>query len=112
MDPTQTSTLVIAPPMRPAGPGCGQLLLPAGPGVGGEPFLPTIAGRGIHLPPLLRRAQNDGLAALAGPCGGSQAGAPTPAGHGVDGRLSQATFELQPLGAPALSLSTQGFGIN
>src|ERR1035437_7777448 len=110
MDPTQTSTLVSAPPMRPAGPGCGQLLLPTGPGVGGEPLLPAIVGRGIYPPSLLWRAQNDGLAAHAAPCGGSQAGAAPAAGHGFDGRLSQAPFELQPIGPQAISLFAEELG--
>ena len=73
--------------MRAAGPGCGQLLLPSGPGVGGEPFLPAIAGRGIYTTPFLRRAQNDDVAAFAALCGGSQAGAAAVASHGFDGRF-------------------------
>ena len=101
MDSTQTSTVVSAPPMRPVGASRGQLLLPSCPGVGGEPFLPAFAGRGIYPPSVLRRAQNDRLAAITVLCGGSQAGAPTLAGHGVDGHLSQAAFEFQSRGAQA-----------
>src|SRR6266852_4109880 len=99
MDPTPTSTFVSAPPMRAAGPGCGQLLLPSDTGVGGKPFLPAIAGRGIYPPSLLRGAQDDDLATIAAPCRGSQAGAAPAAGRGFDGRLSQTAFESQPPGA-------------
>src|SRR5258708_35860853 len=110
MDPTQTSRLVSAPPMRAAGPGCGQLLLPSDTGVGRKPFLPAIAGRGIYPPSLLRRAQDDGLATIAAPCSGSQAGAAPAAGHGFDGRLSQAAFEPQLPGAQAVSLFVDRLG--
>ena len=82
-------------------PGGGQLLLPSGPGVGGEPFLPAIAGRGIYATPFLRRAQNDrfwlrlqqhyavgsrsGCGGCCGPCG-------------LDGRLSRKPrLSLNPL---------------
>jgi hypothetical protein len=110
MDPTPPSPVVRAAPMRAAGPGCGQLLLPGGSGVGGEPFLSAIAGRGIYAPSLLRGAQNDGLAALAALRGGAKAGAAAVAGHGFDGGLSQAAFESQPLGTQAVSLFAQGLG--
>src|SRR5271166_3982857 len=110
MDSTPPSPIVRAAPMRAAGPGCGQLLLPSGSGVAGEPFLPAIARRGIYTTPLLWGAQNDDVAAFATLCGGSQAGAPVAAQHGVDGRLSQAALEPQPLGAQALSLFAQGLG--
>src|SRR5208282_6245833 len=110
MDPTSPSSIVRAAPMRAAGPGCGQLLLPSGPGVGGESFLPAIVGRGIYTTPILWRAQNDHVAASATLCRGSQAGAAAVAGHGFDGRLSQAAFESQPLGAQAVSLFAQGSG--
>src|ERR1035441_4868926 len=110
MDPTPPSSIVRAAPMCAAGPGCGHLLLPSGAGVGGEPFLPAIAGRGIYTAPILWRAQNDDVAAFAALCGGSQAGASVAAKHGFDGRLSQAALEPQSLGAQALSLFAQRFG--
>jgi hypothetical protein len=110
MDPTPPSSIVRAAPMRAAGPGSGQLLLPGRSRVGGEPFLPAIAGRGIYTTPLLRGAQNDGVAALATLCGGSQTGAAAAASHGFDGRLCQTAFESQSLGAQAFPLFTEGFG--
>src|SRR5208282_6297665 len=109
MDSTPSFSIVRAAPMRVAGPGCGQLLLPSGPGVGGEPFLSAIAGRGIYTTPLLRGAQNDHVAALAALCGGTQTGAAAAAGHGFDGRLSQAAFESQSLGAQAFPEFAQRF---
>jgi len=45
------SPIVRAAPMRAAGPGRSQLLLPARRGDAGEPFLPAIAGRGVHPTP-------------------------------------------------------------
>src|SRR5208283_1707219 len=48
--------------------------------------------------------------ALAALCGGSQTGAAAVAGHGFDGRLSQAAFESQPLGAQAFPVFAEGFG--
>src|ERR1017187_5315445 len=104
MDPTPPSSVVRAAPVCIAGPGCGQLLLPRRFGVGGEPFLPAAVGRGIYAPSLLRRAQNDGLAALAALRGGSQAGAAAAAGNGFDGHLSQTAFGSQPAGAQAIPL--------
>jgi hypothetical protein len=107
MDPTPPSSIVRAEPMRADGLGCGQLLLPRGPGVGGEPFLPAIAGRGIYTTPVLRRAQNDDVAAFAALRGGSQTGAPVAAEHGSDGGLSQAALESQSIGAQAFPLFAQ-----
>src|ERR1700756_1618739 len=107
MDPAPIKTPVRAPPMRAAGPGPGQLLLPGGAGVGAEPPVPALAGRGIYPPSILRGAQDDGVAAPATPCGGSQAGAAPVAEHGVNGRLSQAALEPESPGAQALSLSAQ-----
>ena len=110
MDSTPPSRIIRAEPVRAAGPGAGQLLLPSGAGVGGEPGLSALAGRGIYPASVLWGAQNDGLAAVAGPCGGAQTGAATAAGHGFDGGVSQAPLEPQPLGPPAVSLFVEGVG--
>src|SRR5258707_11301620 len=106
MDPSQKFTVVGEAPVRSAGPGFGQLLLPTGSRVRREPLLSAFARRGIHSASFLRRAQNDGLAAITTLCGGAQACATAVASNGFDGGLSQATFELQPTGTQALSLFT------
>src|SRR3974390_406323 len=108
MDSSPTPTVVSASAMRTAGSGCGQLLLPREAGVGGESLLPAIARRGIYPSSLLRRAQDDALAALAAPCSGSQTSASSVAGDGFDGRLSQAAFEPQSSSPQAFSVSAQG----
>ena len=98
MGPAPPSPVVRAAPMRAAGPGAGQLLLPRHPGVGREPVPPTPAGRGIYPASLLWGAQNDGLAALAAAGGGAQARALPAACPGPAGRVSPAALKPQPLG--------------
>src|SRR5271169_5636097 len=110
MDPSPKFTVVGEAPVRAAGPGFGQLLLPAGPRVRREPLLSAFARRGIHSASFLRRAQNDGLAAITTLCGGAEASAAALTGDGFDGGVSQATFELQSTGPQALSLFAQRHG--
>src|SRR6266581_4919700 len=110
MDSTQTFTAVGPAAMCLIGNGGGQLLLPGGARVGGEPSLPALARRGVYAASFLWRAQNDGLVAIAALCGGTKAGAAIAASHGFDGCLSQATFESQSLAPQALSLLVEGVG--
>src|SRR5208283_3126543 len=110
MDSTHPSRFDRAAAMRPAGLGGGELLLPSRSGVGGEPFISAIVGRGIYAASLLRGAQDDRLAAFTTPCGGPQTGAAPVAGDGFDGRVSQTAVELQSLGAPAFSVFAQRVG--
>src|SRR4051812_20551579 len=110
MDSTQTFTAVDPAAMWLVRNGNSQLLLPGGARVSGEPLLPALARRGVYAASLLWRAQNDVLAAIAALCGGTQAGAPIAASHGLDGRLSQATFESQSLAPQAVSLLVEGVG--
>src|SRR2546428_14011007 len=100
MDHPQTSTLVGATAVSTAGPGSGQLLLPGRTGVGGESALHALAGPGVYRSSVLRSAEDDGRVAATGLCCRAQAGAPPAPGDGAEGRLSQASFEPESIGAP------------
>src|ERR1019366_2888103 len=110
MDYSQTSSLVGAAAVPTAGPGSGQLLLSSRAGVGGQSALHAIAGSGIYRSSLLRSAEDDGLVATAGACRGAQAGAAPAPCDGADGGVSEAAFEPQSIGLPALSVSVEGPG--
>src|SRR5687767_3169955 len=68
-----------------------ELLLRAGHRVAGESRADAAARRAIHAHALLRRAQDDGLAAGAGLRGQPQAGLTADAADGARGDLSQAS---------------------
>src|SRR5258705_13174020 len=99
MDHSQTSPVVGAAAVPIAGPGCGQLLLPGRAGVSGESALPAIAGPGVHPTSVLRSAEDDGLVAATGLCGGAQAGASPAPRDGTDGGISQTAFEPEFIGS-------------
>src|SRR6266542_1468830 len=108
MDRTKTSGLIGGAAVRAAGPGAVQLLLPAPTRVSGELEIHAPAGRRIHATSILRRAQNDRLAARARLCCGTQTSATIAANDGIDGDLCQAAFEPEWIGAPAISISVRG----
>src|ERR1051325_10528716 len=110
MDQSHPCTVVGATAMPTAGPGSGDLLLPGPAGVAGESALHALAGPGVYRSALLRRAQDDGRLAAPGLRGGTQTGEASAAGHGVDGGVSQAPPEPEPISAQALSVSVEGRG--
>ena len=76
--------------MRTARTGASQLLSPAGAGIGREPAPDARDRRNVSGVSGLRFAADDALAATAGPCGESQAGAPLDAADGFGGDLPEA----------------------
>src|ERR1017187_2734017 len=110
MDSTPPSPIVREPAVPASGPGHVQLLLRGQAGVGAEPAVHALVGRGIHATPFLRGAQNDRLVAAAGSGGGLGSSAAFTPGHGLDGRLCQAALEPQSSGPQAFSLSAEGSG--
>src|SRR6266581_3033603 len=110
MDSSQTFTVVSATAVQAARLSAGQLLLPRSTGVGGESALHAIVGSGVYRAAVLRSPENDGGLAAPRLFGGAQASAATVARDGIDGRLPQAAFEPQSVGAQAISLFAQRLG--